>query len=374
MTEKSETPQILDELSKSNAANAGSRTTRKQQTARRRLIIVVVLVLSLISGLLLLGYQQFTIQKQMISLLDENAQMQLLLSARSAQITALEQSMASEREAVPVDDSAVRELESLVNQNTQNLNQRITQLQASIGEAGTPDQQWKILEAEYLLSIANQRLILESDIESAIALLESADNSLLNSGNNSVFAVRQSIASDLTRLRASTLPDREGIYIRLDNLVAEMGAIDLLSSMRENFENLRTNESQAVQLGNTTPGIFDSSLEFLGSIFVWRKWDEVPEAMLAPGQSALIKLNMQLMLEQAELALLSRDDALFKASLNKSKNWFLQYAVTQSASAQAVLAELDMLLAMDVDPQLDGIDRTLSLIAQLSNSETQVSR
>ena len=374
MTEKSETPQILDELSKSNTAKAGSRTTRKQKTARRRLIIVVVLVLPLIAGVLFLGYQQFSVQSQLQALSDENAQMQQLLSTRSDRILALEQSIAAEREPVPVDDTAVRELESLVEQRTQNLNQRITELQAEIGEAETPDQQWKILEAEYLLSIANQRLILESDIDSAISLLESADSSLLNSGNNSVFAVRQSIASDLTRLRSTTLPDREGIYLRLENLLAEMDSIDLLSSMRENFENLRGAESQPIQLGGDAPGLFDSSIEFLGSIFVWREWDEVPEAMLAPGQGAFIKQNMQLMLEQAELALLSKDNSLFSASLTKSKSWFQQYAVTQSPSGLAVLAELDQLLSLNIDPRLSGIDRTLSLIAQLNNSEPQASR
>lgn len=374
MAEKSETPQILDELSKSNAAKAGNRTTRKQQTARRRLTIVLLMILPLMGGVAYLGFQQFRMQNQLQVLADENSQVRQQLSARAQQISTLQQQLDEEREPVVVDNSSVRELESNVNQQTENLERRMAQLQAQIGEAETPDQQWKILEAEYLLSIANQRLLLESDIDSAVTLLESADSSLLNSGNNTVFAVRQSIANDLTRLRSISLPDREGIYLRLENLLAEMQAVDLLSSMRENFENRRAQDSEAAQVGGDSPGIFDSSMEFLGSIFVWRKWDEVPEAMLAPGQGVAIKQNMQLMLEQAALALLARDTALFHASLGKAKDWFQRYAVTDSTQGQSVLGELDQLLVININPKLDGIERTLALIAQLNNSDTQTSR
>lgn len=374
MAEKSETPQILDELSKSNTAKAGNRTTRKQQTARRRLTIVLLMIVPLMAGVAYLGIQQFRIQSQLQVLADENSQVRQQLSASTQQFSALQQQVTEEREPPVFDDSSVRELEIMVNQRTENLANRISQLQGLIGEAETPDQQWKILEAEYLLSIANQRLLLESDVDSAITLLENADSSLLNSGNNSVFTVRQSIANDLTRLRSVSMPDREGIYLRLENLLAEMQAVDLLNSMRENFENRRAEDSEAVQVGGDTPGIFGSSLEFLGSIFVWRRWDEVPQAMLAPGQGVAIKQNMKLMLEQAELALLARDTALFHGSLTKAKEWFQRYAVTDSSQGQNVIAELDQLLAININPRLEGIERTLALIAQLNNAETQTSR
>mgnify|MGYP000176643720 CR=1 FL=1 len=161
MAEKSETPQILDELSKSNAAKAGNRTTRKQQTARRRLTIVLLMILPLMGGVAYLGFQQFRMQNQLQVLADENSQVRQQLSARAQQISTLQQQLDEEREPVVVDNSSVRELESNVNQQTENLERRMAQLQAQIGEAETPDQQWKILEAEYLLSsnvwIAKQR-------------------------------------------------------------------------------------------------------------------------------------------------------------------------------------------------------------------------
>ncbi|MBL4729052.1 MAG: uroporphyrinogen-III C-methyltransferase, partial [Gammaproteobacteria bacterium] len=192
---------------------------------------------------------------------------------------------------------------------------------------------------------------------------------LRDSGSSSVFAVRQAIASDLQKLKSIDILDREGIYLRLDGLLAEMENIDLLNSMRVEFENRRNAESQPLQLGSDTNSFLDSSFEFLGSIFVWREWEETPEAMLAPGQDDLIKQNLRLMLEQAQLALLMRDNSLYQQAVAKSQDWFQRYAITDSLQGQALTRELSQLRAIDINPLLPALSQSLLLINQLVASE-----
>jgi len=148
-----------------------------------------------------------------------------------------------------------------------------------------------------------------------------------------------------------------------------MENIDLLNSMRTDFENRRNAESQPLQLGSEANSFLDSSFEFLGSIFVWREWEDTPQAMLAPGQDELIKQNLRLMLEQAQLALLLRDGSLYQQAMAKSQDWFQRYAVTDSAQGRILRAELDELSAMDINPLLPDLSQTLTLINQLVASE-----
>lgn len=370
VTEQPDTPKILDELSKSNAAKAGSRSTRKQRTARRRFTIVIIILLPIVAGVIFLGYQQISQQARLAELELENQRLNQSLIAQGSQLGQIEQAQLAEPEPIEVDDSSVRELESTLAQEIERLNAQLARLQAQqLSANNETDREWKLLEAHYLIGIANQKLLLEGDVATAISQLQLADRALIDSGSSSVFAVRQAVAADLQALRGVEVLDREGIYLRLDNLLAAMEGIDLLNSMRTEFENRRDAESAPLALGSDANSYLDSSLEFLGSIFVWRKWDETPQAMLAPGQDDLIRQNLRLMLEQAQLALLMRDNGLFRQAMAKSKDWFQRYAVTESTEGQALMTELDMLASIDVDPLLPALSQSLTLINQLVASE-----
>ena len=370
MTEQAETPKILDEISKSNSAKASSRISRKQQTARRRFVVVLVILLPIIAGVLLLAYQQISVQSQLAQMTVDNQQLTQNLEQQTALIRELEQNQLQTPEPIEFDDSALLELESTLIQEVDRLTTQLADLQAQqLRSSNETDREWKILEAEYLIGIASQKLQLEGDVATAAAQLQRADQALLDSGSASVFAVRQAIATELQQLRNIEGLDREGVYLQLDNLLAEMQGIDLLNSMRTDFENRRNAESQPLTLGTDANGYLESSLEFLSSIFVWRKWEETPQAMLAPGQDELIKQNLRLMLEQAQLALLMRDNALYQQAMAKSQDWFQRYAVTDSEQGRAIAASLSQLGGYDINPILPGLSQSLSLINQLTASE-----
>lgn len=375
MAEEPETPKILEELSKSNTAKASNRSSRQQQKARRRFTIVAILFLPLLGGGAFLAYQQQSSQLKLAAITAENQQLTLTLSNLTGVLQQLQeqvqQELSAPQQAAPVDDSAVRELESKLNLEIQTLTRQLAELQSQqlTPVNAQPNFDWKLLEAEYLLGLANRKIQLEADPAAAISLLESADTALLESGNSNVFAVRQSIAQELVQLRNVEPVDQEGIFIRIGNLTAQIEAIDLRNSMRQNFENRGNTETQALQVGVDSSGWIDSSLSFLSSIFVWRKWEDTPEAMLAPGQDTFIKQNLRLHLEQAQLALLMGDNGLYNRSLDDSREWLLRHSLTDSSSTQTMLAELNALESINISPGLPSLNQSLQLISQLTTSE-----
>jgi uroporphyrin-3 C-methyltransferase len=191
--------------------------------------------------------------------------------------------------------------------------------------------------------------------------------------------VRQAISAELLQLRNIDAIDREGLYIRIDNIASQLSNVEMLNFMRQNFENRRSPSTETLELNaspgsnTTTTGWLDASLDFLGSVFVWRKWEESPTAMLAPGSENTIRQNLRLMLEQAQLALLLRDGELYRQSLGKSRQWIQSYVATDTAAGQAVLNDLLELEAIDIEPALPVLSQSLELISQVNAGQRSTS-
>lgn len=358
MEEQSETPKILDELSRSNSAKPAS---RQQSAARRRFIVVLCIFSVLVGSVALLGYQQWNLQSRLLELRDQNAQLSGTLSTQFSEIELLRTAQAQPAAVVPVDDTAVRELGAQLETEVTRLRQQMATVQQQQNSVSVEaNLEWKILEAEYLLGLASQKLQMQSDLPSAISLLEDADAALVASGSHGAFTVRQAIAADLLLLREVTPIDHSGMYLRLDALIGQVQTIDLLESMRDSFQGQHDVEAPAVPAAASSNGVINASLAFLNSVFVWRKWEETPIAMIAPGQDTLIKQNMRLVLEQAQLALLLRDATLYRRSLENGIDWLQRYSAADSPVSRNLLTSLQELQAIDIDPPLPSLDNTLS--------------
>ena len=366
MADQPETPKILEELSKASA-NAGSRTSRQQKNARRRFLLVLALFAPVVVGIAYVGYQQFQLQQNISSIATENQQLNLTVANQNSLISQLQEQLAASPEPVQIDDIAVREVESVLSAEIASVQQQLLELQSQPGMPVTqPNLEWKLLEAEFLIRMANQKLQLEGDVNSAILLLQDADASIAESGNTSVFSVRQSIANDLSLLQGIELVDRARIFIRLSNLTNQIDQIDPLGSMRENFENRRNLESMPSEIEAQANGFIDSTYIFLSSVFVWRKWEEKPAAMLTPELEYTIKQSLRLMLGQTQYAMVSQDSELYRHSLSNIRTWLQRVAVTESAVVQVMLKEINELSEIDVNPRLPNLRNSLSLISQFT--------
>lgn len=368
MTEQTETPKILDQISKST--NAGSSNTRKQQNARRRFLIVLALILPLIGAVGFLGYTQFQMQAQLANMTTDDpriAALQASIQSQQEELLALRDTIANLPAPNENFASELRTLETRFSTELEELNSQLAELSLQRLQTASPqDSLWKILEANYLARLAGQKLQLEGDIPTALALMQQADAALVESNSNNILGVRQELARDIEALRSTPAFDQQAVVFRLQNLVGRIDELDLLSSQRENYMNRRGEQSEPIAIGRDAEGMLDSGLEFLGSVFVWRKWEDTPNAMLVPGQEAVIKQSFRLMLEQAQLAVLGKDNGLYQRHIDNGVEWLRSYTLLESASGQSVLAELTELRSLDVNPSLPSLSASLSALEQLA--------
>jgi uroporphyrin-3 C-methyltransferase len=375
VAEQLETAKVLEEISKKNTAKP--RPKAKASSSSGSAYLLVFMGFAMLAALGFLAYQMRLSSGEFAAVRAENQRLQQVQEQQTRALESFEQQIQqlNLQAQVPasVDDSAIVELRAEIEDQIASIARIankvnvVESLQQSV--VSSPDFEWKIFEADYLLGIANQKLQLESDIFAAVAMMEAADAALVGSGSNRVFAVRQAIANDLTSLQSVDVFDRQGVYLRIGALIEEVENIDLVNSMRENFENNSTNDSTLVQPTPTSNELITSSLEFLSTVFVWRQWDQTPNTILASEQGEFIKQNLKLMLEQSQLALLMKDQTVYAQTLKKSSDWLERYAVMDSTAGRLIASELVILSSTNINPVLPEIGESLALIRQLTSSE-----
>ncbi|MEC8482939.1 MAG: uroporphyrinogen-III C-methyltransferase, partial [Pseudomonadota bacterium] len=104
--------------------------------------------------------------------------------------------------------------------------QALIDISSKINKLSNADKNdWLLAEAEYLIRLANQRLLLDKDTRSAISLLSNADTILAGLEDPLMFATRKAVAQDIQALKSVTSFDIEGRYLQLSALYDQVATL-----------------------------------------------------------------------------------------------------------------------------------------------------
>lgn len=256
----------------------------------------------------------------------------------------------------------LQQLESKLQVELQQLEAQLQeQRQALARISGGDSDSWLLAEVEYLLRLASQRLIMVGDTESAQALLKSADNILRQLDDTTLYPVRRALAVDLAALRAVPDVDTEGLYLRLSALidqVAELAIFELPT--RTEPETNASDESWRARLRQG----YEEALHKLSQYVVIRRREVPVEALVDPQWEGLLRQNTVMLLEQAQVALLSGNQRLYRESLQRARRWVDQFFVADERSAGAVVRELDALADQLIAVPLPDVAHSLATLEQ----------
>lgn len=413
-TQKPDTAKILDELSKGRAPHK----TRAQKKARSRVVILTLLLLPLALVVAWLAWQQWLLSTTLPRLesrvsdvetrgaaapavgldtaLDEmRQQLQRELEDALAAIPSPGENQ-TERESRLVElatDAAREAIQALSGEIDARLQQQagteseIARLRNQVAElsarlrasAASPTREWRLLEAEYLLSMASRKLRFERDVHSAIELYGLADEALAASASDEVYPLRQALVQELASLRSVELPDRDSLFLRLDILLAQADGLRLVGHSIETLRNEFAAAAAATPAvaRESVPGdealtlqrVYRDALDFLSSVFVWRELDEPALSLVASRGGAAREFT--LMLEQAKLALLAQDAILFDRQLQSADGWLRQHGEQGTEAVASALSEIATLRAIDLRPPLPVLGEALRGLSQLNGSAGQ---
>ncbi len=244
-------------------------------------------------------------------------------------------------------------------QNSIDVQQRqISSQQSRIQSMSTTDRNdWLLAEAEYLLRLANQRLLMGKEVNGALDLLKATDDIFRELDDSGLYAVRQALAEDMAALRAVGQFDLEGLYLQLGALANQADQLVLFEPPVFSPEPKEiTSEGdwqQRLQAG------FTAAWEKLKSYIRITSREDIYQPMLAPEYETAVRQNVRLMFEQAQMAALSGKQKLYTMSLDKARSWLNEYYTLDKQAALSVIASIDELSAETVEVVLPDISGSL---------------
>jgi len=228
---------------------------------------------------------------------------------------------------------------------------------------------WLLAEAEYLLRIANQRLQIEKDIGGALSALKAADEVLAESDDIGVYPVRQQLARELLALKGIENVDRTGLYLTLEASIDSVNQLTDQALIHEAAPGFVAGDGGAtLEATEGGPGVLAQAwsqfTDTLSRVVVVRRLDEPVKPLLSPDQSAYARLNLQLMLEEAEMAVLRGNQALYERALAKARAAIQDWYNPENPRVGALTDTLAELAERNVDPDLPDISKSLELLKQ----------
>jgi len=250
-------------------------------------------------------------------------------------------------------------------QNVEALQKRVTlAVQQISARQQNTRKDWLMAEVEYLLRLANQRVLMEQTPEGALALLKSADKILKETDDVSIYEVRKALAADIAALEATPRLDTEGLFLQLSALNNQVENLRLipLTEQRELPELLQEITPEAVEasLGADLKASWGKAMDKFNQLIVINHRDEPVKPLLSPEQTYYLQQNLHLMLEEAQLALLQRKQGSYTGSLEKAEGWIGTYFEAKDATTQALLRGIGELKQVNVSPEMPDISGSLN--------------
>jgi uroporphyrin-3 C-methyltransferase len=368
------TPEIIDAQAtvvppqKDTDAKTPKKTKTGTPWSAWAALALSVIALLLIGFLGWQGWQWRQANTQAMQQLDEQVRsVEADSQARLGQeLEALQQQMATLKSQAQSDKSGIDALQ-----------ERLTQsIQQVMSRQQNNRKDWLLAEVEYLLRLANQRVLMEQTAEGALTLLKSADLILKETDDVSIYEVRKALAADIAALESVPRLDTEGAFLQLGALNTQVDHLSLLpiTDKRELPALLEkiTPDSVSESWTQGLKSSWNGALSKLEQLVIIQHRDEPVEPLLSPEQHFFLQQNLHLMLEQAQLALLQRKQNAYESALGKAENWIDTYFDPQDATTYALLRGIAELKQLQVAPEVPDISGSLNTLKEYLQQMTKL--
>ncbi|MES9967439.1 MAG: uroporphyrinogen-III C-methyltransferase, partial [Sedimenticola sp.] len=275
------------------------------------------------------------------------------------------EAIALQKETLASQDEKLASERARLEQQSREMSDSLASVYDRVGRESTA---WMASEAEYLMRVANHRLRLERDVETAIKALQAADGRLRDSGDPGWSDVRQTLAGEIASLQSVARVDRTGLSSRLAAMVGQINKLKIIGTEPAPRQESAADEPEEGG-DRTLKTMLQDGWEGFKSVMVIRHHGKPVSAMLPPEQQFFVYQNLRLQLEAARMSMLRGDRILYIASLETAEQWLGDLFDTESQVARAMLGEIEQLKGIDISPALPDISASLmELRARLKSS------
>lgn len=242
----------------------------------------------------------------------------------------------------------------------------------------TTTDDWRLAEVEYLLRLANQRILISKDSTTALNLLATADQILLTLADPRFFDIRKAIAEDRAALLLVGQQDLDGVFLRLSALTQQLDKLPLIvmptfdTTAKVEIDNV--DDSVLSSWQQSVNAIGSATWQELKGLVVINQRDSDIKPLLPPDQQYYLRGNLQLMINQSQLALLDGRQAVYSDSLYRAERWLQDYFASDTDAIQSVIADIQQLQTIKVNIELPDIAGALLAVKQFFSEQRQIEK
>lgn len=253
------------------------------------------------------------------------------------------------------------QISSQLEQQQANIDGFVSQINAI---RGSTRKDWLLAQAEYLLRIANQRLLIEKDPDTSEALLEAANEVLAEINDAALMPVRIKIAEELLLLRSQARGQIDSLLMRLNAVSNQLASLNfdsrvVLPETKTTQDPQSASETKQVIEKNWWQRLVDKLESAFARAISIQRSEEPRSLPPSPEYSAYLKQNLALRIEQVKLLLMRHRFDDFSTQLSGSIEWARDSFPLYNASIDAILRELSAINS--ARPQQTELDISGSL-------------
>lgn len=275
-------------------------------------------------------------------------------AATETRLQGSEDSVAKKLAGLPSADQLATQRDLLV--SLQGEQQRLAQ--SLSGLLGKSREDWRLAEAEHLLRLAMLRLSALQDVDSAIALVQGADDILRAQNDPQAFAARGELIKVLEALRSLPQLDRSGLFLQLAALRGQAAQLQTLTP-----EYLVPAEAPAGTNNASDASRWEELWQQVSRyVRIDLHADQDVRPQLAGQSLAQVRLTLALALEQAQWGALNGEPEVYRQALAAAGDVLDTYFDRDNQTVQALRQRIGELAEQPVVAQLPKLDNALDVL------------
>lgn len=352
------------------------------------------LLLTVIAAALLVGGTLWYIQKNQKQLSDQyDSQLQALVQQTKKNERLVNEALSASRNQA----QQIQRLSNTLAYTTEQLND----IKVAVQTMSASDSDIIMLnDIEQLITLAQQQLMIGGNLANAIVSLETAQARLAHANRQSLATLMQTINGDLDRLRAVQVADVATVTAqlnRLKELLNEaplyvpdsrnssingaqassngMGASELESAKAENLasEDIDPNapwwQRTLNQATDLTHKGWQTISQDLGQFVSIRRIEDSAALLMSADQADRFRDNLSLRVTMAQLALMTKQTAVWQTELGHIITAVEQRFDPSLALTQRALSLATKLADTNIDVKLPSLDNSLAAIESLKQAD-----
>lgn len=325
----------------------------------------IVSVLIGLVAVVMASYSVFVVyQQEQASKLKDAANANLEQQIATIRGTLEQQRLATESADKEIEERLLVQLQD----QQKTVQEMATEVSASLADVaqdlGTSGEDWLLAEAEYLIRLGSQRVMMEADPEGAIALYEAADTIVRDAEGVVAFELRQALAADIVSLKGVSDLDVDGLFVKISALINQ---IDLLKHRQlqyiavENADPVEEPQNLLARLVQFAASAGDR----LSGLVDYRTEGGVVTPILPPKEEYYLRQNLVMKLQLAQLGLLRSDQRIFSASLQETSEWIDRYFDREDGTTKAVQETISAISLVNIEREMPDVSASLREVRKL---------